>query len=348
MNHMFVQIRGEEKIQELLKEGQAGQALRRAGLAPGDRHHHARSLLVFLGILVAVGLLAVGLTGCASPASTPSPTATSAPVVVNPAENPNAKIVLQMVRDLLAGDIDGSLAYFAEDARSYFIGMPPTGMEFYQGREALRPMWEFCVSDNFDWEATITKVEGDLVYVNARTWLDFTRQLGVAPNEFVDVYEVKDGKIIIYGSIMTEEALEEFKPALEEVMPSEPPPAPASDIPLTEINVTIADGTCSADWPSYVQAGEVTVNMEVRDQDQEKYAVLFFTLEEGKGLVDLMASSLRPMPPSWSKNVFFEELLPGESQSKKFTAKVGNLYLMCWSKPPDLPIGNAGPFVVVP
>jgi hypothetical protein len=54
------------------------------------------------------------------------------------------------------------------------------------------------------------------------------------------------------------------------------------------------------------------------------------------------------MPPSWSKNVFFEELFPGESQSKKFTAKEGNLYLVCFSKPPDLPIGNAGPFVVVP
>jgi ketosteroid isomerase-like protein len=347
MNHMFVQIRGNEKIAELMQEGEAGQALHRAGLAPGDRHRPARSLLVFLGILAAGGLLAVGLAGCASPANTPAPTATTAPLV-DPAEHPNAKIVLQMVRKLLAGDIDGSLAYFAEDARSYFIGMPPVGMEFYQGREALRPTWEFCVSDNFDWEATITKVEGDLVYANARTWLDFTRQLGVAPNEFVDVYEVKDGKIVTYGSIMTEEALEEFKPALEEVMPSEPPPAPASDIPLTEINVTIANGTCRADWPSYVKAGEVTVNMEVKDQDREKYAVLFFTLEEGKDLVDLMASTLRPMPPSWSKNVFFEELFPGESQSKKFTAKEGNLYLVCFSKPPDLAIGNAGPFVVVP
>jgi hypothetical protein len=35
----------------------------------------------------------------------------------------------------------------------------------------------------------------------------FTRQLGVAPTEFIDVPEVKDGKITTYGSTITEQAL---------------------------------------------------------------------------------------------------------------------------------------------
>ena len=111
---------------------------------------------------------------------------------------------------LNADDVDGSLAYFAEDAVSYFIGMPPTGMEFYRGGEALRPMWEFCVSDNFEWKVDITSVDGNIVTAKAQTWLDFTRQLGVAPNDFIDIYEIQDGKIVTYGSMITEEALVDF------------------------------------------------------------------------------------------------------------------------------------------
>jgi hypothetical protein len=97
-----------------------------------------------------------------------------------------------------------------------------------------------------------------------------------------------------------------------------------------------------------LQAGELDVMAEVKDQDREKYAVSFFTLAEGKDMLDLMASTTRSGPPSWAEIVFLKELDPNETFARSFTAKEGLLYLVCWSKPPDLAIGNAGPFTVVP
>jgi hypothetical protein len=45
--------------------------------------------------------------------------------------------------------------------------------------------------------------------------------------------------------------------------------------------------------------------------------------------------------------VFYEELKPGESQTYQgLDVKEGLLYLVCWAGPPDIPIGNAFPFVV--
>jgi hypothetical protein len=39
-----------------------------------------------------------------------------------------------MIERLNAGDVEGSLAYFADDAVVYFMGFPPTGIEVYKGK----------------------------------------------------------------------------------------------------------------------------------------------------------------------------------------------------------------------
>jgi hypothetical protein len=44
----------------------------------------------------------------------------------------------------------------------------------------------------------------------------------------------------------------------------------------------------------------------------------------------------------------YEELGPGKSATYTFTVEQGPVYLVCFSKPPDIAIGNAGPFTVVP
>jgi ketosteroid isomerase-like protein len=307
-------------------------------------------------IIVLVIFLISCIAGCAAPATQPpaQPTATQAPPVVQPVSqptptiNPQAQIVLNMVERLNAGDVDGSLGYFAEDALSYFIGMPPTGIEYYTSREALRPMWEYCVSDNFEWEVEITEVEGDLVFAVAKTWLDFTRQLGVAPNEFIDIYQVQNGKITTYGSTMTEAALARFKPAFSEVMPPEPTAIPTSFTPVSEMIVTIADGACITDNPVALQSGQVMINLRVKDTNKEKYALTMFTLDEEKDLLDLMASTARSSPPSWANTLLMEEIGPDENATYSLNLESGPVYLICWSQPPALPIGNAGPIVVVP
>jgi ketosteroid isomerase-like protein len=286
------------------------------------------------------------VAGCATPATPPPPTQVP-PTPANPADDPNAKIILEMAAKLNAGDVDGSLAYFSEDALSYFMGMPPTGMEFYQGREGLRPLWEYCAGDNFEMQVDITHVEDNLVYADVQTWMDFTRQLGVAPNHFVDVYELKDSKIVTYGSMITNEALDKFKPALLAVMPPEPTPIPEGAA-AAEMTVTFAEGTCSTDNPAALKAGEITVKVNAVDQAQEDYAVMLFTLDEGKDMFDLMASTAESSPPGWAHSLLFKQLDPGKSETYTVTLKEGPIYLVCFSQPPVLAIGNAGPIVVVP
>lgn len=298
-------------------------------------------------LVAVIGMLFV-IAGCAAPATPPPPTQVPpTPTPANPADDPNAKIILEMAAKLNAGDVDGSLAYFSEDALSYFMGMPPTGLEFYRGGEALRPMWEYCVSDNFEWKVDITGVYGNIVVAKAQTWLDFTRQLGVAPNDFIDVYEIQDGKIVTYGSMITQDALDEFKPAINAAIPPEPTPILESE-PVSEIKVTIDGGTCVTDNPAALKAGEVKVNVHVAEQEQEKYAVALFTLNEGKDMLDLMASTALDYPPGWAHTQLLKELDPGEQASYTTTVEEGLVYLVCFSQPPALAIGNAGPLVVSP
>jgi ketosteroid isomerase-like protein len=286
-------------------------------------------------------IFALALTGCASPATPPVPTATQPP-----AENPLAKVVLNMAERLNAGDLNGSLDYFADDSITYFAGLPPTGMEIYRGKEGLRPVWTDCISNHFKMEVEIVSVTGDVVAARSKTWHDFTRQLGVAPNEFIETYQVKDGKIALYSSTITGDALAKFKPALAAAMPPEPTAAPANDAPVSEITVNFADGTCNYAGPLLLKTGEINVNINSTDKFPKTYGLTFFSLNKGKDLLDLMAATPLATPPSWSKMLTIWEFASGDSKTVSFTAQTGPLYLVCWSKPPDLAIGNVGPFEV--
>jgi hypothetical protein len=265
-----------------------------------------------------------------------------------PTANLPSATVLDMVEQINAGDVEGALAYFADDAVFYIVGLPPTGIEVYQGTEQLRPFWEDVVSNHFQWEVEISSVVGDMVTAHVKTWHDFTRELGVAPLEWLDVYEVKDGKITSYSGTITEEALARFKPAFAEAMPPEPPAAPSSETPVSELTVTISGGTCTYDGPMTLQAGEIQVTMDVQDQDKTLYALTFFSLDPDKDVLDLMASTPGAGPPPWADMISIHTLGAGESATYSFTAEEGPVYLVCWSQPPDLAIGAVGPFEVMP
>lgn len=264
-----------------------------------------------------------------------------------PASAANSAAVLDMIARLNAGDVEGSLAYFADDSMAYLMGFPPTGIEIYPGKQQLRSLWQDSAASHFKWEAEITQAAGDLVHVKTQTWHDFTRQLGVAPLEYVDVYEFKDGKIIAYGSWLTEESLARLKPALAAALPPEPIATPAADPPVSRFTVTISAGTCTTGGQLTLKAGEVAVTLDVKDQDNTLYALTLFNLDPGKDMLDLMTATLGP-PPSWGDMLLYKELGPGRSATYTFTLQQGPLYLICWSQPPDLPIGNAGPIPVAP
>lgn len=287
-------------------------------------------------------ILGLGLAGCAAPATQPPPSPTP---VLAPADTPQGKVVLEMVERLNGGDLEGSLAYFSEDAMGYVIGLPPTGMEVYAGKEQLRALWQDSVDNHFQWEVKITSVDDTEVYVSAKTWHDFTRQLGVAPLEWHDAYEIKDGKIIAYSTTITSESLARLRPALAAVMPPEPTPAPSTNTPVSEMTVTIAGDTCTTDSPLTLQSGEVKVNLNIKDQNKPSYALTIFNLAEGKDLLDLMAATVG-MQPSWADALLFKEVDSGTNATYTFTVEKGPVYLVCWAKPLEIPIGNAGPFEV--
>jgi ketosteroid isomerase-like protein len=288
-------------------------------------------------------ILTLVITGCGGQTVQPTP----APTTSLPETQPTASEIIEgMVASMNAGDVEGSLAYFADDAMAYIIGLPPTGMEVYAGKEQIRALWQDSVANHFQWEVTITSTNGNIVYVKAKTWHDFTRQLGVTPLEYNDVYEVKDGKIATYGTTITADALARFMPAFEEVVPIEPA-APSTEQPVSEITVAIEGGTCTFDNPAPLQAGEIKVTLNIKDQNKDLYALTIFNLDADKDLLDLMASTVG-MPPSWADMLLFDELKPGTNNTYTITVEKGPVYMICWAKPPDLPIGNAGPIEVKP
>ena len=127
-------------------------------------------------------------------------------------------------------------------------------------------------------------------------------------------------------------------------MPPEPPAAPSSDIPVSEMTVTIAEGTCTYNGPMVLQAGEIQVTIDIKDQDKA-IALAFFTLDTGKDNLDLMAATVGGQP-SWADDLLFVTLVGGQSETYSFTVEEGPVYMVCFSKPPDITIGNAGPFEV--
>lgn len=307
---------------------------------------HRLSLIIITALIVILIM-----AGCAAPAAPPAPTQVP-PTQIPPTQPPasptaqsNSEIVLSMVERLNAGDVEGSLAYFADDAIGYLMGFPPTGIEIYAGKEQLRALWQASVDNHFKWEVEVHSENGDIVNVKTKTWHDFTRQLEVAPLDYIDVYEVIDGKIATYGSWLTAESLARFRPAFEAMMPPEPTTEPPSIPAVSEMTVTIANGSCTIDNPLKLQAGEIKVNLNVEDRDNSLYALTLFNLDPGKDILDLMVATVG-IQPGWADMLLYKELGPGKSETYSFTLEKGPLYMVCWSQPPDLAIGNAGPIFV--
>ena len=129
-------------------------------------------------LILIISICALVLAGCSSAANPPPPTEKPVQVPTVVLETPNqvpfppptpatnSEIVLAMVEHLHAGDIDGSLAYYADDARVYLYGLPPTGFEVYQGKDQIRSLWKDSVANHFQWEVEVSKVNDDEVFLN--------------------------------------------------------------------------------------------------------------------------------------------------------------------------------------
>ncbi|MFN2134489.1 MAG: nuclear transport factor 2 family protein [Candidatus Promineifilaceae bacterium] len=249
---------------------------------------------------------------------------------------------------LNAGDLEGALAYFDDNAIFYMLGLPPDGFEMLRGKEQIRGMFAENIASHFKMEVEVLSAKDNVVTARVTTWHDFTREIGVAPVEATSIYAIKDGKIASESWHVSEASVGKFKRALAEMMPAETEAEAPVETPASEMQVTIAGGTCLYEGPLALQAGQIAVTLDVQDLDREKYALTFFTLDPGRDMVDLMASTVGD-PPSWAHFLALpNDKKPGEITTFNVTMKQGPVYAVCWSSPPDLAIGRIGPFSVVP
>ncbi len=132
--------------------------------------------------------------------------------------SPNATSPWQVLQDSLkefaAGDLEGSLAYWADDAFVKLIGVPPGELDAYHGIEQLRAWLKGLSAIHFEIREELIEVEGDTLTVRALSWSDQTRQLGVAPLEATEVYVIKNGKIVGLTWTITAESLAKLQAAL--------------------------------------------------------------------------------------------------------------------------------------
>lgn len=292
-------------------------------------------LVVVLSVLL--------LAGCTALAAAPAPTAEPTPPPP-PTTAPISAAVVGYAERLSAGDLQGTLAFFDDNARMYLFGLPPTGTELYDGKEQIKAMLEENIANHFKMEVEVLDVDEDVVTARTTTWHDFTREIGVAPLEAIAVYVIKDGKITTEAWHVSAESLAKIKSALGE-MPPEPPAQ--AETPVSEIKVTIAGGTCTYEGPLALQAGPVAVTLDVQDQDRDSYLLLFVTLDPGKEFTDLMAATIGDQP-SWAHIVALpNEKKPGESTHFNVRMREGPVYGICMSEPPELAIGAIGPFTIV-
>ncbi len=263
-------------------------------------------------------------------------------------DSPLAVPVLGAAERLNAGDLESALDYWDDDGLFYVFGIPPTGVEIYSGKGEIRAVFEENIASHFREEVEILEIVGDAVTTKTTTWHDFTRQLGLAPMQATEVYVIQDGKIASLTWIISEESLAKLAPALADVFPPEPTPTQAAvpDTPVSAMRITFADGRCSYDGPMTIAADMLTATMDVEDENKARYGLTFHTLAPDKTLPDLVASQLLSIPPSWGPMIRFIEAGPGETRSSEFEVSEGPVYVMCWSKYPELVIGALGPFEV--
>jgi hypothetical protein len=153
-----------------------------------------KTRLVVIGILIAV----LALTGA-----------------LYAQETEPASVVMAEVEAMNAGDLDAVMALYIDDAVIKLVPpIPPDSPDTYTGKEEIRAWFEGLVAENFQMEVEILQVEGDTVTTKCLTWMDPTRQLGVAPLEATLVYTVQDGMIKGWTWTASGESLAKLQAAL--------------------------------------------------------------------------------------------------------------------------------------
>jgi len=127
-------------------------------------------------------------------------------------ETDPAAVVIASVDTISAGDVDASLATFADDAVVSIL--LPGAPETYTGKKEIRAWLESLAAGHWEGAVEILHVEGNTVATRLTSSMDPTRALGVAPLVGTDVYIVHEGKIASYTWTPTQETAAKLQAAM--------------------------------------------------------------------------------------------------------------------------------------
>lgn len=129
--------------------------------------------VITLAVAFLAASLVLALAACAAPAAPPTPTQAPPPAPSpmpppTPTTVPLAAVVMGAAERYNAGDLEGLMAYWADDAIFYMFGMPPTGSEIAKGKEQIRSVFEENIVNHSRWEVEIDTVVGDIVNIRSK------------------------------------------------------------------------------------------------------------------------------------------------------------------------------------
>ncbi len=112
-------------------------------------------------------------------------------------------------KDVAVSAVDSSMMYFAEDAVYELVGLP-TGTETYSGSDEIRAWMEGLLEDDFRLHVEILQSNEGTVLTETKTWMNWSREAGIAPLVATEEYVVQDGKITHVTWTLTQESLEQL------------------------------------------------------------------------------------------------------------------------------------------
>jgi hypothetical protein len=132
------------------------------------------------------------------------------PLTLRAQETDQAAVLQAMGDALNTGDVDAAMALFTDDAEVTLAFFEET----YTGAEEIRTWFEGLVAANFEIQLEVLQAEGDTVTTKTTTWIDFTRQMGIAPLVAEEVYTFQNGKITGFTWTPTDETVTKIQSAM--------------------------------------------------------------------------------------------------------------------------------------
>jgi hypothetical protein len=119
-------------------------------------------------------------------------------------------VLKAMEEALNAGDVDAAMALFTDDAVVALAFFDET----YTGAEEIRAWFEGLVAANFELHLEILQTNGNTITTKTTTWIDFTREMGIAPLVAEEAYTFQDDKIAGFTWTPTDETAAKIQAAL--------------------------------------------------------------------------------------------------------------------------------------